>query len=224
MKTLVTPKSFVEKVSSINRENVFNPYWNVCQKYDKPDASKGRREILYKLVDAASKMSIDSLWIGRDLGYRGGRRTGLALTDEIRASSIGERWGVKIPRFTYGEPVSEMTATVIWSMLSRIDENIFLWNVFPLHPFSKGNSFSNRSHNAEERKIGEEVLSDLVELINPKRIVAIGNDAEASAKRICRGLEVVKFRHPSYGGKNVFIQQAQQLYGVKPQVVQTSLF
>ncbi|WP_083235894.1 uracil-DNA glycosylase [Halomonas caseinilytica] len=210
----MTPKDFVEKVSSIHKDNVFNPYWDICAKYDKPNAAQGRRETLFNLVNAASQMNVNSLWIGRDLGHKGGRRTGLALTDEVRASAVGKRWGINVPRFTYGEPVSEMTATVIWSMLSNIDENVFLWNVFPLHPYSPGNYFSNRNHNAEERRIGEEILYDLINLIGPKRVVAIGNDAETSAKRVCKNLEVVKFRHPSYGGKNIFVQQAQQLYGM----------
>ncbi len=224
MKTHMTPKAFVDKVSSIKREGVFNPYLDICETYDKPDASRARRETLYRLVDKASRIKVDSLWIGRDLGHRGGRRTGLALTDEVRASSIGERWGVDVPRFTYGEPVSENTATVIWSVLSSISENVFLWNVFPLHPFSPGDSFSNRSHNAEERRIGEEILEDLVDLIDPARIVAIGNDAEASANRIFNNRKVVKFRHPSFGGKNIFMSQAQELYGVMPKNRQHPLF
>lgn len=219
----MTVEEFVNKVSRFSGGYVFNPYRDVCPKYDMPDAALRRKETLLRLVTTASQVGIGSLWIGRDLGHKGGRRTGIALTDEVRASEVGKRWGVEIPRFTYGEPVSETTATVIWSVLSSIQEHVFLWNVFPFHPYTPGESFSNRSHNARERAIGEEILSDLIGLVEPKRIVAIGNDAEKSAKILCPHLEVVKFRHPSYGGKNTFIEQAEDMYGIKKKEAQYSL-
>ena len=45
----------------------------------------------------------------------------------------------------------ERTANVIWRMLMRIDEPIFLWNVFPLHPHEPDDPMSNRRHTAKER-------------------------------------------------------------------------
>ena len=58
----------------------------------------------------------------------------------------------------------------------------------------------------------------MVELLRPKRIVAIGNDAEKAAKRFHGQCEVYKVRHPSYGGKNVFMDQVL----VVPQEIFTS--
>lgn len=211
---------FVEEISSIKLENVFNPYSDICSKYDNEDAAQERKRVLFNFLEAASKIEVDSIWLGRDLGYRGGRRTGIALTDEIKAPYFGERWGVKVPRFTHGQAVSERTATVIWDMLDIIDKNIFLWNAFPLHPHNSGKPFSNRSHNARERRLGEEILSEIVNIIRPNRIVAIGNDAEISAKRLFSESRVIKFRHPSYGGKNIFIKQVEDLYKTFPKFSQ----
>ena len=87
------------------------------------------------MLDAASAVEIDAMWIGRDLGHRGGRRTGLALTDDIRFASHTKRWGIEVDRPTQGTPVGERTASIVWEMLEQIDQNVFLWNVFPLHPY-----------------------------------------------------------------------------------------
>ena len=69
-----------------------------------------------------------------------------------------------------------------------------------MHPYEAGDPFSNRAHNSKERLAGEELLGELVELLKPKQIVAIGNDAEKAAIRFNMQCEVLKVRHPSYGG------------------------
>jgi uracil-DNA glycosylase len=103
---------------------------------------------------------------------------------------------------------------VIWSVLDRITQPIFLWNVFPLHPHEEGDPFTNRAHNAKERRAGEDILCQLVVLIQPRRLIAIGNEAVDTARRISGSLEVTKIRHPSYGGQTQFLQQTCDLYGV----------
>jgi len=166
------------------------------------------------MLKAAGEVEVDSIWIGRDLGYRGGRRTGLALTDDVHFFDHAERWGVEVDRPTKGQAVPERTAAVIWSILSQIENPVFLWNVFPLHPYEEGDPFSNRTHNSKERAAGEELLSLLIKILNPKRVVAIGNDAEKAAVRIMENAEIVKVRHPSYGGQNTFLSQMESLYGL----------
>ena len=97
-------------------------------------------------------------------------------------------------------------------MLDRIEEKIFLWNVFPLHPHSADDSFTNRQHNALERRAGELLLHSLCELLRPSRIVAIGNDAADVASEVCSGIEFVSVRHPSYGGQRQFVEQISDLH------------
>ncbi|MDP3760698.1 MAG: uracil-DNA glycosylase [Ramlibacter sp.] len=125
-------------------------------------------------------------------------------------------------RPTKGAAVAERTAAVVWDVLDHIEERIFLWNVFPLHPHEPDDHFSNRAHNARERRAGEELLQVLVCLIRPKRLVAIGNDAALAAQRVAsNGLPVIKVRHPSYGGQTEFVRQVTALHGLTAQ--QTSL-
>ena len=166
------------------------------------------------MLQAAVECEIDSIWIGRDLGYRGGRRTGLALTDDVHLYTHAQRWGISVQRPTKGKAVAERTAAIIWGILSRIKVPVFLWNVFPLHPHEPDNPFSNRSHNSHERRAGEEILFQLILLLKPRRLIAIGNEAALTAYRLSGHHEVIKVRHPSYGGQTQFLTQVRELYDV----------
>jgi hypothetical protein len=57
------------------------------------------------------------------------------------------------------------------------------------------------------------LLQQLIVLLRPSRIVAIGNDAAAAAHRITDSVPVICVRHPSYGGQTQFQKQISELYG-----------
>lgn len=212
--TDLQPKEFVDSLRDLKFENVFNPYSDRCTQFDVSDAPGLRRDALAEILAAAATREIDSLWIGRDLGYRGGRRTGLALTDDVHLRTHALRWNVNLERATLGPMVAERTAAVIWNMLTLVAVPVFLWNVFPFHPHEANDPFSNRAHNASERTVGAELLFQLVEMLRPRRIVAIGNDATATAVRVAGITEVIQMRHPSYGGQRDFVGQVRCLYNL----------
>lgn len=208
----MTPLQFVEELRELSLENTFNPYSERCVRYDRDDAPQLRSATLRSMLETAAEWEIDSLWIGRDPGHRGGRRTGLAFTDDVHLYEHAQRWGLSIRRPTRGEKVSEQTATVVWKALARIESPVFLWNVFPLHPHKPGNSFSNRPHTAHERRIGEEFLSELIQLLQPHRLIAIGNDAAKTARRLGGRRTIIQVRHPSHGGQAKFQAQIDGLH------------
>lgn len=210
----MSPERFVESLKEIGLQHTFNPYLNRCPTDDLPDAPCQRSGTLLALLDAAIQTDIDAIWIGRDLGYRGGRRTGLALTDDVHVNAHAARWGVSAERSTMGCAVSERTAVFIWNALARIDAHIFLWNVFPFHPHKPEEPFSNRKHNAVERNIGEEILSQLIQILRPKRLVAIGNNAAESVRRLDECGVTIHVRHPSYGGQVQFTKEIHGAYRV----------
>jgi hypothetical protein len=64
-------------------------------------------------------------------------------------------------------------------------------------------------------RAGEELLSKLVSLLRPRRLVAIGNDAAKSAAKVCQSSEVVRVRHPSYGGQTQFLNTMNRHYSLR---------
>lgn len=220
----MTPEQFINSVTAMSFENTFNPYVQRCPVHDHDDAPQRRRAALLAMLKVAARSEVDAIWIGRDLGYRGGRRTGLALTDDIHMAAHAARWGIRISRPTMGQAVAERTAAVIWDVLSQVNSRIFLWNVFPLHPHDQDSPFTNRAHNVRERRAGEELLETLVGLLQPLRVIAIGNDAGDTARRVCQQSEVIQVRHPSYGGQTEFLSSMRELYAVREDTRAPRLF
>ncbi|MCI4644900.1 MAG: uracil-DNA glycosylase [Hyphomonadaceae bacterium] len=198
------PQTFVRHLSSARYEHVFNPYTDRCHLHDRSDAAEVRRRNLRLLLEAALESGTDTIWVARDLGYRGGRRTGVALTDDVHLASMSRLFGgVPLDRPTRGDVVAERTAAVIWRVLMKIDQPIFLWNVFPFHPHEPENDFSNRCHTRSERDSSLPFLYALIEMLAPKRLIAIGRDAQQALSGV--DIEVIGVRHPSYGGQRDFL-------------------
>lgn len=210
----MTPTTFVRALASIRLDNVFNPYADTCPVYDRADAAAVRRRGLRTLLGAAQSLGVDTIWMGRDLGYRGGRRTGLALTDETRLTQFSTVYpGAEAAKATLGPAVAERTAAEIWAILTRLDLPPLLWNVFPFHPHEHGNPFTNRKFTSAELKVADALNRELLAWLGIRRIIAIGQDAAHYASQF--GVKVECVRHPSYGGVTEFREGIRQLYGLK---------
>ena len=217
------PDQFVSALRELHLGSTFNPYSDRCKVHDVEDAPSRRSKALQGMLEVAAEAEVDAVWIGRDLGYRGGRRTGFALTDDVHLSLHAMRWNISVERATMGAVVAERTAAVVWSVLTCVTARVFLWNVFPLHPHEVDNPFTNRPHRPLERAAGEEILAELISMLRPRRLIAIGKEAIKSAQR-CAGVEpVVQVRHPSYGGQRDFIQQVGCIYNLTVEVKQLEL-
>jgi len=215
-----SPETFVEELSSVELSNTFNPYRDVCPLHDRDDAAALRRENLRRCIEAAIKTNADTMWVARDLGYRGGRRTGVPLTDEAHLPNAERLFGgVPLFRATKGQVVAERTATVTWNLLSEIERSVMLWNVFPFHPYVAGDPMTNRCHKKAEREATWHFLTALVEMIKPVRIIAIGRDAGLALAKIETQVETV--RHPSYGGQTDFIAGIRSIYQLRAREAQS---
>lgn len=212
--SLNSSRDFVDALSRMRFENCFNPYSEVCPEFDLPEASSIRQQNLLNTLEAALATRPSSMWIARDLGYRGGRRTGLALTDECHLSAHQKLLATKpLRRATRGPLQSENTAGSIWDVLNRLEQPVFLWNVFPLHPHIQGQPQSNRSHTRSEALDCRIFLDWLLTKLSPRKVLAIGRDAQSALASL--GVESVPVRHPSYGGKSDFLETMNSEYGLK---------
>jgi hypothetical protein len=210
----MTPSNFVAALADVRLPAVFNPYSDCCAIHDRVDAPRLRKRNLESFLQAALESKVETIWIARDLGYRGGRRTGVPLTDEVHLNLVGRLLGgIQLKRATRGPVVAERTAAVVWKVLSRIDQPVVLWNVFPFHPHEPDDPLSNRCHTSAERQITLPLLKILLEMFQPRRLVAIGRDAQLALIDI--GIPVTTVRHPSYGGQSEFIAGLYDLYGVE---------
>jgi uracil-DNA glycosylase len=217
----LTPSQFVTTLAQIRLPGVFNPYVDCCDVFDRADAARRRRKNLQSFLEAALDCHVRTIWIARDLGYRGGRRTGLPLTDEVHLALVGQLLGgIELKRATKGPAVAERTAAVIWQVIARLRHPVVLWNVFPYHPHEPDDPFSNRPHTAAEREIAMPLLKMLITMFKPQQLVAIGRDAQLALAEM--EVPVARVRHPSYGGQTEFIAGVLKLYGLTEEPRQKS--
>lgn len=203
---------FVEAVRSIRSTHAFNPYADVCPVADNVDSPSIRARNLAAVLEACLKAEKCSLWVARDLGYRGGRRTGVPLTDEVFLTNYGNVIGARgLKKATNGPVVAERTAHVTHYLVRQLNTKVFMWNVFPLHPHEPDDPFSNRKHTAAERDISRFAIEWLVSALKLDVVVAIGRDAQAALNDM--GIQAYPARHPSYGGQRDFLEGISRLYG-----------
>lgn len=209
----MTPASFVHALAEIRLPNVFNPYIDLCDVHDRANAPALRRRALRTYLEAVMALGSDTIWMGRDLGYRGGRRTGLALTDEAHLPLFSRFYpGSDVTKSTRGEVVAERTAAEIWGAVSQLDVPPLLWNVFPFHPHEPEQPFTNRKFTSQELRTVDELNGELVQMLQIERIIAIGQDAASYATQFGAPVECV--RHPSYGGTTEFREGICRLYNL----------
>lgn len=209
----MTPDNFIATLAATHLPSVFNPWSDRCAVHDRSDAAARRRDNLKRVLEAALDARVETMWIARDLGYRGGRRTGVPLTDEVHLDQAGVLLGgVELERATQGPIVAERTAAIIWRVLEQIQQPVVLWNIFPFHPHEAADPFSNRCHTRGEREATWPLLQALIAMIQPRQIVAIGRDAYLALGDLDTPTTAV--RHPSYGGQRDFIDGMFAVYGV----------
>ena len=202
-------KQLASELAQISMQNVFNPYRDRCSSHDLVDAPAIRRANLSAVVDAAIGRGCAELWVGLELGARGGRRTGLALTDEFMMEQCGAYWGLqRLRRATRGAAMQEQTARYVWGAVIGRPRPVFFWNAFPFHSHMPG-SITNRGHTLAERLAVPPILPWLVDVLGVIRIVALGRAAERAVAD--HGLSAHYVRHPGRGGGAAFLDAIRQV-------------
>ena len=144
------------------------------------------------------------LLLGEAVGYRGGRLTGVPFVSEqimLEHPLFGRERGY-VKTAEWPTVCREATATIMWQTLDSCGVYPALWNVFPFHPHQPGQPATNRKPTVKELALGEPFVRLLLDLLPIQSVVAVGNTAERALQRW--GINCVKVRHPSYGGKRPF--------------------
>lgn len=202
---LLKSKSFID---------VFNPYTDWCKVFDIPEASIIRSNNLLNYMEKMEEIQPSSIWVAEALGHRGGRRTGLAMTDDFNLPEVSKLLGIKNIKSACINQVREMTANQIWSLLAKlpIGDVPFLWNIFPFHPYLHKKSTSNRPLKSIELKETEDIFHYLFEFFEFDQILAIGKKSFLRLENL--GYKPTYIRHPSHGGSKIFRKQMSEIYDV----------
>jgi hypothetical protein len=176
-----------------------------------------RRRNLRLYLEELEAIGPRMLLIGEAVSYRGGRLTGIAFVSEtVMLSGVETRSGHILGadrgyrKATSGPRLStEASATMVWGTIRGIEPLPMLWNAFPFHPFHPNEPDSNRVPSANELLLGQPFIERLLQLFAIETVVAIGNQASLSLTKL--GIAHDKVRHPSQGGKNLFVEGMARL-------------
>jgi uracil-DNA glycosylase len=187
---------------------LFNFYRDEDPHLDCPGAARLRRENLRRNLE---RFASPPVWlaIGEAPGWRGARFSGAPFTSE---SMLAGRLGFTgRPTSRSDPPYSEATATLFWRAFAECDARsagVLAWNCLPFHPHRPGNPLSNRRPTPGEIEAHLPLLVELVRLVRPRRVLAIGRCAQSALA--LAGVPSVEIRHPSHGGAKIFHSQVKQ--------------
>ncbi|KAF1083320.1 MAG: hypothetical protein GQF41_0098 [Candidatus Rifleibacterium amylolyticum] len=214
--------SFIESLRNAPEGNIFNPWWQRDEQHDDYSNSPEirRNHLKFYLQERLGRCRY--LLVGEALGYQGGHFSGIAMTSERMLLGHLSNKGIEPehifttigPMRTSREEVrkdgfSEPTATIVWRHLlsAGIDPYTFaIWNALPWHPYNAGKGMlSNRTPVDREFEAGLQCLQRLIDLMEPEKIVAVGEKSALQLEKL--KIEFYKVRHPANGGAGKFRDQ-----------------
>jgi len=180
--------------------SLFNLYGDRVDHLDVDDAASIRQENLRAYL-AAYDDEPPLFLLAEAPGPWGCRFSGVPITAE--AQLVDPDFPIDgAPTSREPEPHTEYSAGIFWRVLQPVFPHFFVWNSVPLHPHDPGEPLSIRNPRRSEVRTWERLTSELLDLLQPERIVGIGRKAERAVKEI--GVDVTYVRHPSQGGATKF--------------------
>jgi hypothetical protein len=106
------------------------------------------------------------------------------------------------------QPHGEYSARIFWGLLQEHFPRFFVWNACPVHPYRPGKPLSIRSPRVRELRRFVPLTRQLVEIMQPSRVLAVGRKAEQVLG--WAGTDCTYVRHPSQGGATLFAQGVRE--------------
>jgi len=161
----------------------------------------------------------DMLLVAEAFGYRGGRVTGVPLTSEAVIEAhprfrqcFATLVDAYVPCRELGAQRTESTASIVWRLFDDLALDVVpcCWNIVPVHPYDPhAGPWSNRPPTRREIDAGAPFAVDLIDLLHPRVIVAVGKCASRGLSKA--GIDHITVRHPSQGGANLFREQMRNI-------------
>jgi uracil-DNA glycosylase len=180
--------------------STFNFYCQELTGIDLPGAAEIRRKNLEAYVSSFAERP-EMLLVGEAPGWRGCRFSGVPFTSEAQLCG-GELPFQGMRSSLSSKAYREASATILWDTMRPLHPGFFIWNAFPLHLHQPGKPLSNRVPSRQEIRDGTQMLHQVVSLLAPRMVVAVGNSACAALD--LAEIEHVTVRHPAHGGARDF--------------------
>lgn len=196
---------FVDSLADIETPAACNFYSN-----GNP-ANATRRQNLKLYLQEVAKRKPSILLLGEAPGYQGSRMSGVPFTSEhimltgVDGLEMLGAWKGYQKTDESGKIHKEPTATIMWEVLNGLQFAPLLWAAFPFHPHQPGEPLTNRVPTKPEVELGKDIFQQLMSIFGIRHVVAVGNVAHNSLAQV--GIDTIKVRHPSHGGKNQFKSQ-----------------
>lgn len=170
-----------------------------------------RRANLLRYLNQMAALAPQTILVMEAPGYRGSRLTGVPVTSRTillkgvpELGLLGKERGYRdVPEPGFESINGEQTATAVWPTLATIKKVALIWGSYPFHPHEMGKPLTNRAPRRTETEQGIGFLRELLELFAPQQVIAVGNVADDTLRRM--GIDHQKIRHPSHGGKTEFV-------------------
>jgi hypothetical protein len=171
---------------------------------DRPGAAAIRVENLRAYL--AERAGADVVCLGEAGGYQGMRWSGIAFTSE--RNLLG--WGLPYRPTCAARTWSEPSGTIVHKVLEELgaERRVILWNTVPTHPHRPGVPLSNRRPTIAEVEAGAPLAMRLIELVQPRTVVAVGRIAESVLPS-----GTVYVRHPANAGGPAFREGMRAILG-----------
>lgn len=190
-------------------EILFNPYSTVDPDLDRPGADTIRRSNLLAYLGSFDRVP-PVLIVGEAPGPRGCRFSGVPFTNEAQLLSgthpFSGRQSSNRPA-----PYGAYSSNALWDALGRYYPRFLLWNSVPFHPHRPGEALSIRTPRGTEVREWSGLLGEMVGLLQPELIVALGRKAQEAMRQV--GVGCIYLRHPSMGGLRAFRDGVVKLLG-----------
>lgn len=194
--------------STVDEETpLFNQYYDKDPTVDLQNADEIRRGNLRNYLQSFSERP-SAVVIGEAPGWRGCRFSGVPFTSEAQLCN-GELPFKGLQSSSKALPYSEGTATTFWKYMLPHHPRFFAWNCIPFHLYKLDNKFTNRTPRKKEVYGYLWLLSEILSLIKPRQVIAVGRNAEQALTKI--GIYYSYVRHPSHGGANDFKKGIENL-------------